>query len=135
MNLKILVDTNILIDHLRNIPKATELMEEVENNNFEGLLSTINIMELMAAPKMTEKRFELIKCLLDIFEHVPVDSNIATVAGRYLTKYRASHGLEPMDAIIAASAHVNEAVLFTLNIKHFRFIEGLVAINPYTIES
>lgn len=134
MNLKILVDTNILIDHLRDIPKATELMEEVENNNFEGLLSTINIMELMAAPKMTEKRFESIRCLLDIFEHVPVDSNIAIVAGQFLAKYRASHGLEPMDAIIAATAHVNDAVLFTLNIKHFRFIQGLVAINPYTVD-
>lgn len=134
MNLKILVDTNILIDHLRSVPKATELMDGVENNNFEGLLSTINIMELMAAPKMTEKRFESIKCLLDIFEHVPVDSNIATVAGQYLAKYRASHGLEPMDAIIAASAQVSEAVLFTLNIKHFKFIEGLVVINPYTID-
>lgn len=135
MSLKILVDTNILIDHLRNITKATELLEEIENKNFEGLLSTINILELMAAPKMTEKRFESIKCLLDIFEHVPVDSNIAIVAGRYLAKYRASHGLEPMDAIIAASARVNEAVLFTLNIKHFKFIEGLVVINPYTIDS
>jgi hypothetical protein len=132
--LKILVDTNILIDHLRGIPKATELMEGVENNNFEGLLSTINIMELMAAPKMTEKRFESIKCLLDIFEYVPVDSVIATVAGQYLAKYRASHGLEPMDAIIAASARVSEAVLFTLNTKHFKFIEGLVVINPYIID-
>ncbi|WP_449241580.1 PIN domain-containing protein [Desulfoscipio gibsoniae] len=134
MSLKVLVDTNILIDHLRNVPKATELMEEVENNSYEGLLSTINILELMAAPKMTEKRFESIKCLLDIFEHVPVDSNIAIVAGQNLAKYRASHGLEPMDAIIAATARVSEAVLFTLNIKHFRFIEGLVAINPYTVQ-
>jgi predicted nucleic acid-binding protein len=36
-----------------------------------------------------------------------------------------------MDALIAATAQVNEAVLFTLNKKHFRFIEGLVVIDPY----
>jgi len=134
MSLKIVVDTNILIDHLRGITQATNVLEEVEDNNFQGYISTINIMELMAAPKMTEQRFELIKSLLDIFEHVPVDSNIATVAGRYLAKYRASHGLEPIDALIAATAKVNEAVLFTLNTKHFKCIEGLIVINPYSVE-
>lgn len=51
-----------------------------------------------------------------------------------MAKYRASHSLEPMDAIIAATARVNEAALFTLNTKHFKFIEGLVVINPYLIE-
>jgi hypothetical protein len=132
--LKIVSDTNIIIDHLRNIPRATSLLEEIENGSFEGYISTITILELMAAPKMTEQRFETIKALVEMFEHVPVDERIATVAGRYLAKYRASHGLEPMDAIIAATASVNEAVLFTLNTKHFKFIEGLVIINPYLID-
>lgn len=132
--MKIVSDTNIIIDHLRNIPRATSLLEEIENGSFEGYISTITILELMAAPKMTEQRFEAIKALVEMFEHVPVDERIATVAGRYLAKYRASHGLEPMDAIIAATASVNEAVLFTLNTKHFKFIEGLVIINPYLVD-
>lgn len=38
-----------------------------------------------------------------------------------------------LDALIAATALVNEAVLFTLNKKHFRFIEGLVSMNPYLV--
>ncbi len=132
--MKIVSDTNIIIDHLRNVPRATSLLEEIENGSFEGLISTITILELMAAPKMTEKRFEIVRTLVKMFEQVPVDERVATVAGRYLAKYRPSHGLEPMDAIIAATASVSEAVLFTLNTKHFKYIEGLVTINPYLVE-
>jgi predicted nucleic acid-binding protein len=132
--MKIVSDTNIIIDHLRNVPMATSLLEEIENGSFDGYISTITILELMAAPRMTEKRFEAVRTLVEMFEHVPVDERIATVAGRYLAKYRVSHGLEPMDAIIAATASVNEAVLFTLNTKHYKFIGGLVIINPYLVD-
>ncbi|MDD4237684.1 MAG: type II toxin-antitoxin system VapC family toxin [Desulfotomaculaceae bacterium] len=132
--MKIVVDTNIIIDHLRNVTQATKLLKEIEGDSFEGLISTITILELMAAPKTNEQRLVAIKELLGIFEHIPVDGKIATAAGIYMAKYRASHGLESMDAIIAATARVNEAALFTLNTKHFKFIEGLVVINPYLIE-
>lgn len=70
--MKVVIDTNIIIDHLRGVQQATKLLEEVENGNFEGLISTITIMEILAAPKMTEQRFEAIKQLLEIFEHLPV---------------------------------------------------------------
>ncbi|NPV73113.1 MAG: type II toxin-antitoxin system VapC family toxin [Pelotomaculum sp.] len=129
--MKIVSDTNIIIDHLRGVPQATKLMQEIENENFEGLISTITILELMAALKMTEKRMEAVRDLLDMFEHIPVDGYIAATAGMYLVKYRSSHGLEPMDAIVAATASTNDAVLFTLNTRHFKFIEGLVVVNPY----
>jgi len=52
-----------------------------------------------------------------------------------LSMYRASHGMEPLDALIAASALANEAVLFTLNKKHFKFVEGLVSMNPYLTDT
>ena len=129
--MKVIIDTNILIDHLRNVPQATKQLQEIEDGNFQGLLSAITITELTATPRMTEALFNSIKNLLQLFEIVPVDSQIAYTAGKLLAKYRASHGLEPMDAFIAATALENEAVLFTLNKRHFRFIEGLVSINPY----
>ena len=131
MSLKIVVDTNIFIDHLRNIPNASRLLKEIEDGNFEGLISAITVMELMAAPKMTEQRFEVTRELIDMFELVPVDGLVATTSGKFLAKYRASHGLEPMDAIIAATASTNDAALFTLNTKHFKYIDGLIVINPY----
>ncbi|ACV63304.1 PilT protein domain protein [Desulfofarcimen acetoxidans DSM 771] len=134
--MKVVVDTNIIIDHLRGIPQATKQLQEIENGNFEGLISTVVIMELLAAPKpkISEKRLVAINNLLQIFEHLPVDGQIATVAGNLLSQYRASHGLEPMDALIGATALVNDAVLFTLSKKHFKFIKGLVTIDPYLVE-
>ncbi len=132
--MKIVTDTNIIIDHLRGIPQATKLLKDIENDNFEGLISTITILELLAAPKMTDERFNSVRGLLELFEHIPVDGNVAAKAGRYLAKYRASHGLEPVDAIIAATASTSDAALFTLNTKHFKFIEGLVVINPYVVD-
>lgn len=132
--MKVVFDTNLIIDHLRGVPQAIKQVREIENGNFEGLISTITIMELMAAPKMTDSRIEAVKNLLEMFDHVPVDGRVASVAGHLLAKYRASHGLDPMDAIVAATAYDCEAVLFTLNKKHFRFVEGLVVINPYVAD-
>ncbi|MCL6559894.1 MAG: type II toxin-antitoxin system VapC family toxin [Firmicutes bacterium] len=132
--MKVVVDTNIIIDHLRGVPQAAKVLKEAEDGSLEGLISTITIMETMAAPKMSEERLAAVKELLAVFEHCPVDSHTATVAGSLLAKYRRSHGLEPMDALIAATAKVNEAVLFTLNTKHFRYIEGLIAVNPCDAE-
>lgn len=134
MTLRVVFDTNIIIDHLRGIPQATQQLREIENGNFEGLMSTITVMELMAAPRMSEERFNIVKGIFEMFDLVPVESTIAAAAGSFLSKYRASHGLNPMDAIIAATAYVSESVLFTLNQKHFRFIQGLVSINPYLAE-
>ncbi|AGL02170.1 type II toxin-antitoxin system VapC family toxin [Desulfoscipio gibsoniae] len=131
--MKVVVDTNIIIDHLKGLSEARQQLKNIENEVYEGYISTITIMELLSAPRFSEKRCETINNLLKIFEHIPVDRKIAATAGKFLSIYRASHGLEPMDALIAATAYINEAVLFTLNIKHFRYIEGLVSINPYTM--
>ena len=132
--MKVVFDTNIIIDHLKGLPEAREQLRNIEKGVFEGFVSTITIMELLSAPRIPEQRYEAIRNLLEAFEHAPVDKKVATVAGKLLSKYRASHGMDPLDALIAATALVNEAILFTLNKKHFRFIEGLVSMNPYLTE-
>lgn len=129
--MKVVFDTNIIIDHLKGMPQAREQLKNIEKGVFEGYISTITVMELLSAPRITEQRHELIKNLLESFDHIPVDKKIAATAGKLLSMYRASHGLDPIDALIAATTLVNEAVLFTLNKRHFRYIEGLVSVNPY----
>jgi len=131
MRLKVIIDTNIVIDHLRGVPQAVKVLKAIEEGSLEGLVSTVTVMEVMATPKMTEERRMIVKELLQIFEHVPVDTPTAVVAAELLAKYRRSHGLEPMDALIGATAKLKEAVLFTLNTKHFKYIEGLITVNPY----
>jgi len=41
------------------------------------------------------------------------------IAGRYVNRYGKSHGVEVMDALIAATAKVNRLPLWTLNKKHY----------------
>ena len=129
--MKVVFDTNIIIDHLKGLPEAREQLRNIENGVFDGYVSTITVMELLSAPRISEQRYAAIRNLLEVFEHIPVDKKIATIAGKLLSTYRASYGIDPLDAIIAATALANEAVLFTLNKKHFKFVEGLVSINPY----
>ncbi|MEW6695930.1 MAG: type II toxin-antitoxin system VapC family toxin [Bacillota bacterium] len=129
--MKVVFDTNIIIDHLKGLNQAREQLRNIESGVFEGYISVITLMELLSAPWISEQRKEAITNLLQIFEHLSVDKKIAATASKLLSRYRHSHGLEPTDALIAATALVNEAVLFTLNKRQFRFIEGLVSINPY----
>lgn len=115
----------------KSLDQAREQLRNIESGVFEGYISVITLMELLSAPRISEQRKEAITNLLQIFEHISVDKKIAATAGKLLSRYRHSHGLESMDALIAATTLVNETVLFTLNKRHFRFIEGLVSINPY----
>lgn len=42
-----------------------------------------------------------------------------------MKKYAKSHGLDPLDALIAASAINSDLTLATKNRKHFKAIDGL----------
>lgn len=50
--MKVVIDTNIIIDHLRGVPQAVRQLREIESGNLEWLISTITVMELTAAHRM-----------------------------------------------------------------------------------
>jgi hypothetical protein len=50
---------------------------------------------------------------------VPIDYETGRQAGDYLRHYRKSHGLQIGDALIAATAVLNRAELWTRNRKHY----------------
>jgi predicted nucleic acid-binding protein len=54
-----------------------------------------------------------------------VDMQIASLAGDYVQQYGPSHGVGPIDAIIAATAQIRAEALATLNLKHFPMCAGL----------
>jgi predicted nucleic acid-binding protein len=47
------------------------------------------------------------------------------------TAFHLSHGLGLLDAVIAATARGLSAELCTFNDKHYRFVPGLVTVQPY----
>ena len=67
---------------------------------------------------------------LSRMEEVNIDGEIAVSAGKYRKKYHASNGLLLPDALIAASAKITDAVLVTLNKKHYPMKDVQIQI-PY----
>jgi len=65
---------------------------------------------------------------LGAFEIIPLDAEIAQKGGLYRRDYGPSHGVGLADALIAATAELQQARLVTLNAKHFPMLEVLV---PY----
>ena len=55
--------------------------------------------------------------------------DIAGLAGDYVRRYGPSHGTDPIDALIAATAKTHGLALATLNLKHFPMFAGLT--RPY----
>ena len=62
---------------------------------------------------------EAIANLFHALQCAPINGEIGRLAGDYLRQYRKSHSVELGDTLIAASAAVNHATLWTRNRKHY----------------
>lgn len=67
------------------------------------------------------------------FDPLPVDDAVADSYGQ-IAAHVAASGRQPrartMDLLIAATAHVNEAVLYTRNADDFRGLESFIEVVP-----
>lgn len=112
-----LLDSNVLILHLRERPEITALLTRWGK---EGTLyiSVATRTEIVAGmrPHEEERTLEL----LDSLENLPVDEAIADRAGRLIYQYaRQGIQLSFADALIAATALEHDLTLATTNPKHF----------------
>jgi len=112
-----LIDTDVIIDHLRGIEKARDFLRGVKSEGGEIVYSVITKAEVYAGVRPGEEK--RVKFLMGSMVEVPITGEIAEAAGRYKCKFFASHGLLLPDALIAASAKKADATLITLNKKHY----------------
>lgn len=120
--MKLVVDTSILIDYLRNGQRGVAFFEERKEAKF--FLPTIVIFELFSGKSTydTEVR-QKIMTFLKYFQRVELTEEIARRAGEL---YRdVSKTLQTPDYIIAASALEIGGTVATLNRKHFEEIPNL----------
>jgi predicted nucleic acid-binding protein len=115
-------DTKIVIDALNGVADADR-----EYGRYERvLISRITWMEVLVGAQDDEA--ELRDFLATRFEIAPLDLGVAESA----IQLRRAHHLRLPDAIIWATARVNEAVLVTRNTKDFHpDWDGIRA--PYTV--
>jgi len=120
----IILDTNILIEILKNNPKT---IEKVESFNRELAISSITAMELFygAFNKTEVKKLEK---FISLFKIIDINEAISQQSTRLIRTYAKSHNLDIPDSLIGSSALVLNIPLFTYNIKDFRFINELEII-------
>jgi predicted nucleic acid-binding protein len=120
----ILVDSDVLIAHLRGVEVARDWLIEARRRTGPLAVSVVSIAEVAGGMRSGERR-EVIR-LLGSLQPVPVDPTVAWRAGEFRRNYRRSHAaIGTADYLIAASADVNGFALATLNVTHFPMFEGL----------
>ena len=121
---KIVLDTNILIEILKG---NQDIVQKLESFDFTYAISSISAMELYYGAINKAELFKLQK-FISLFEVLELDKEISKIATELIFEYSKSHNLDIPDSLIAATAIDKSLKLYTLNIKDFRYIEGLVLL-------
>ena len=125
MAAQLLIDTDVLIDYLRDYPAAASYVEAQQERL---LISAVTVAELYAGVREGEERMRLER-FLRAFEIIPLDMRLAVQGGLYRRDYSKSHHVGLADALIAATATQLQIPLVTLNRKHFPMLPDVIV--PY----
>ena len=120
---KYLVDTTVLVDHLRGKTKASKFLERDDY-----LVSAITLAELLQGAR-NKKEQKIIEELISQLAVSWGNKTINQLAIELIQVYFLKHNLRFLDALIAATALQGNLILVTANTKHFQFISGLKLIN------
>ena len=117
-----LVDTDVLIWHLRGNPRATRRLDEFGVLTL-SVVSYLEVLQgvrsrayMLAVKKMLDKRSASL---------LPLTEAITTRATGLMESLTLSHGLQMGDALIAATAVEHRLAVLTANVKHFSAVAGL----------
>ncbi len=128
MDSPFLIDSDILIDHLRKEKNALRFLQtEIENNSLL-FISVISRVEIYAGIRKGEE--DIVKSLFEMLTPVDVNVMIADKAGEYLQKFSKSHTLNIGDSPIAATAREMKLRLVTRNMKHYP-MKDIEILKPY----
>ena len=117
-----LVDTDVLIWHLRGNPLATQRLDQLPRLT----ISAITWLELLQGMRNRNELQAVQKSLaLRQTERLPLTPAITERAVALMETLALSHGLQLGDALIAATAMEYKLPVLTANVKHFSAIEGL----------
>lgn len=121
-----LLDTNILIYHLnRSIPvQSIEKIRQILKDHFN--ISVISKMELLGFRRHSPQSYKESESFLENAEIIGLDDEIVDT----VIQLRRNKSIKLPDAIIAATARVNQWTLVTRNENDFSGIE-LTILNPF----
>ena len=116
--MRIFVDSDILIWHLRGKTSARRVLKKLiadeESDLWVGAMQRAEIVFFMR-PDEESATLDL----LSLFKTHPVDQAIIDQAGTYFRKWNPSHGIDPNDAILAATVALKGGRIITQNTSHY----------------
>lgn len=121
----VILDTNIIIDHVRQPGKESCLTRFIKQFPTETLgMSIISIQELYEEKSTRDsEKEEILLTTISLAEIIPYTYEVAEMAGKISRESKLPVGFP--DAAIAATTIINSAKLLTLNTKDFRGIGDL----------
>jgi tRNA(fMet)-specific endonuclease VapC len=130
--LKTIIDTDILIDLLRDKKEAIDFLHRLESEDLALCTTTINIFELHHGAhksKEPEKNILAINKISHRLIILPLSYRSAQKAGHAYTELeRKGQTIGIRDTFIAAIALTRECSIATRNVEHFSKIYGLKII-------
>jgi predicted nucleic acid-binding protein len=122
------VDTTVLIDHLRDRPEATEAFREALRSGRRVAGSVLTLVELWRGARPHEA--DAIAAVEALVDWVPVDHAISRQAARYAESHGREHpGIDVPAYVIAATTARLDADLLTCTVQDFPMFPDLAA--PY----
>ncbi len=117
-----LVDTDIIIWHMRGNKKACELLSK--NKGFK--ISVITYMELVQGMR-NKKELALLRKALKMWETkiIYITEEISSKAMFYVEQHYLSHSVQLADALIGATSVAYDEPLITGNKKHYKIVKEI----------
>ena len=124
-----LLDTTILIDIVKNDLKAIEKYKDIINTNQDIWIAAPSITEIiLGLSSIHVKKDEEAKVIdtINKCHTLDITKEVAMKAG-YIEKYLKENGnsIGIIDALISATALINNKKIITKNIKHFEKVSEL----------
>lgn len=120
---KVVVDTDIIIDHLRQPRKTTLFKKLIQDKNLRILLPAVCLSELYIGKSSAKPKEEVrLKRAVDKTKLVLADKDMSKRAGILIRNHP---NLYLADALVAATAIEKNAPLCTFNKTHFEKISDL----------
>ncbi len=125
---KIVIDTNMLIDLMRNVPKITDAIKRLENEN-ELCTTDINAFELYWGAyksRQHEKEMAAVKDVLGALALISTTEKAMNAAAKIIAELeKKGKAMDLRDLFIGSICIANSFKLLTRNAKHFENMEGL----------
>ena len=127
MGMNMLVDSNVIIDYVSNrIPeKSAKQLDIYFNSNFS--VSIISKIEVLGFNTL-DYELEQLESFIQLSSVVYIDEAVADKT----IEIRRMKRIKLPDAIIAATALVQNCILLSHNTTDFKKIEGLQVLDPYS---